>query len=1514
MNNVEGKIKRWIELIQKEELSDVIEDIQANIPIKNEKLNKQIFKLLLYLSHTADKCNKQNHATGMEIYKLTCLLCLILTEIPDDIKFVSSLFHIINCLLAMSMFDEAYKVCLHLKTEALHCSNKNVSDILIKIAFLWYNTINNKFLILQKDPSGSKHYYELRNIIQYELEMIQIAYKNSTKHLLVKISTYLDKIASIYKESNACFAHFSTFIIEYLGQREMHLNKDEKYIICRHMLHITSRIMCENINEKCLKSAIKILNTISDCFKKILLEDEECYQCFLLCESLCLTVAKPVECMIESNVKSIRNLNDSYIKLTTKYGYTGAVKWATFSIVQILEPLFIYWETCIKARKKIYLKDDLLLETMNLVGCISTCFNKQTSEKCKSCQNENCNMRRDTYNTVVIKIRCINLISKLPMDDLSKDIIILSRKFLEQNIAFIYEMKECNCTCWTHLWCTSSALIYNLGITSNCFYEESVSLFSLLFTSIIQFEGIQSRCQYINLQNPVSLTLHRISSLHYNHGMYREAMTSTALNALLSYNDLESKAFRMWANIKHKSPTKEIMGMTILTCLERDKLKIKEFGLSVELSKYDLIEICLREAISLQEAKVNLSTAIREVLNNLKVLKATPIQYARVVQMLAYHLSNFDYNEDISECLKQAVSNLKQLKPIASTLCLQANLEFYTYVAQLRAINEKTQVEMENTKFALYAPKINKIGEDESRDVVPAYTMINVTVDSRLMTYLQIPLKKWSKCLKKNLSEVAKGYEPMITLHTLIIAGEYAHLYRYEEYEIAIWKLAYTLASEMQNNSAIIYVTGRSISLRYINDEWISTAKELAVKHKGTNDDETIYAIAIFWISLSDFYFERNMYDEARKLLDESRQLPRVSFFSNIAVYLYSLDRILYNCHLYKETIKHEEYTRYIVETLYTMVNLNEELAARKWKYQDKQLFGFDILLSATVNLSFRMNSLLSFREIGAHLVRRLKTAQTLGATIRVAEVLKSLCYIDLSRAQLNDCEVKLQGLEHILNIETFKLSMNSNRTKINSENIFVSPIRNVDPIRDVPQNDSSPVLRNKVFDLPKFMYHKDCDCYICHNVTYHYLVFSSTHIRAQLYALQENISASLQHFHGAFKIKENLTKTRKYIEKRNEYSSWQERFYNIDYILLLINFAYFLRSYSSTTQEKITGIVLLAEQICDMNKLKGHPIYMTVQELIIDSSFRELFDTSNRSKFTVPHSSDINTSKYVQECKVEGNICVTPTVNNIRVKKPITLRRNRTPPLLKLTKVSMDFSDDDNTSSPPPRYKRKGSRSRLTRRKLIDDEYSDTPSQTKQETIQLKNNLPLNEDKSISIKDVIEKVSSLAPSISEHLCKVVDKKDEPATTKNVQKLIETIENLKQSAISQQGVRKTRNSKSLISSDYNNINQVIALFKEFGIDEKKSNLDPLNKNDAMSEDSKVSSVKTDPLLCQKENRISEERNIENLEQNNVSVEQSNKKTYTSENTRRKITRSSTNNNVKNKQTHNIKTRKSKEKL
>ncbi|XP_078039274.1 uncharacterized protein LOC144471269 [Augochlora pura] len=1477
MNITEERIRKWILLIQAGELDEVIEDIQINIcPGLVNNTSKYVFKLLLHLSHTADKCCKQNCAIGMQIYRLTCLLCQNLIKIPDNNKFVCSLYHIVRCLLTVNMYKEAYNVCCFVNTEALCSNDLSVSNILLKIDNLWHNSVNDAVKLLERNILNIKYYYELQEIIKLELKIIQIVHQNYTRHLLGEINSHLDKIAVISKKSDIGFMEFCVFASEYLRQIKLYLKEDDKHVITRHMILIISRIVCENVNEQNLNLVINTLDNLSTHFKMVLKEDKECYECYKVFESFCLATVKPNNCFVKDNANSINDCCYNYERIAKKYHYLGCIKWVTFGIVQVLESLFLYWEACIKVGNKSFLEKGILLEIMKLIVGTSKYFMQQTSNKCKTCQNKECMVRSDMYNVVVIKARCVNLISKLFAVDLSEDVYNLAYNFLEQNIAHIYEMKQSNCMSWSMLWSTNGALIYNVGIMAGSFYKESVSLLSLLCSSIKEFEGIQEKSKYISLQNPMCTTLHRLSSLHFNHGMYREAMTASALNALLSYNDPESKAFRMWTNIKHKSITnKKIMDMTIIACLKSDGSIIEQLGLSIKLSQYDLIEICLREARNLQEAKVNLSGAICKVLDEMLVLKATPINYARVVQMLVYHLLHFDYNENTLNYLKQAISNLKQIKSSNYVLCLQANLEFYIFVARLHVANKKTEIEMENTTFALYAPKLSEIGENDTRDVVPAYTMINVKEDSKMMMYLETALKKWNKCVKQNIQQIMENHERLITLHTLIIAGEYARLYRYEKCEVNIWKLAYKLASELQDDRAIIYVTGRSISLRYINRSWITTATDLANKYKDTKDEKMIYAIAVFWISLSDFYFERNMCEEARILLDESRKLPGVCFLSNITLNLYSLDRLLYNCSLYKEDIKHEEYTYYIVETLYSLVNLNEELSKRRWKPQDQHLFDIDIFFSATINLSLRLNSLLSFREIGSHLIRRLKTAQSLGATMRVAEILKSLCYIDLSRSQLHDCEIKLQGLEHILNIEMFEASMNSNPKKMITENAL-TPIRVVEPIRDVPRNDASPILRNKCFDLPVFMRHQNCNCYLCQNLSYNYLVFACTHIRAQLYALQNNFAAGLEHFTGAFKIKERIMNTEKYMtENERERFSWEERFYSTDYILLLINFYSFLKNYLKIGQERKLKLLSLAIELCDKYKIKGHPVYMSAKELIADYNFENIINKLDYSTFTVPDASDIDTTKYELKVRTEDTICITPVINNSQIQRP-TLKRIRNPPFLKLSKVSMNYNDDsDDEVLFSPKSENRGTRSRnkLVKRKIFNEETSNSMDETEEETNESKSSLQKFKQQTenidnVSMKDIVNKVTSLVPNISDHLHNFVDELEEPATNSNIQKLVKKIEMLKVNATTQRATRTTRRSKQVTSIDSTKIDEVIALFKNLKTEERKDN------------SCLVSEIKTD------RRRPSEENNIQIIGEINVG-----------KNTRTRITRKSSKQNV-----------------
>lgn len=712
------------------------------------KLNKYIFKLLLYLSHTADKCNKQNHMTGKKIAKLAKLLCSLLIEVPDDKTYVISLYHIICCLISLNLYEDAAEICCYLQPGDLYSPKNDTMGLLAKIASLWRIPINNIYS-LATDSLSIENYNDLKSIIRHEMKMIQIAYKNYTQHLIVRISIHIDKMATIDKGKDMYFDDFYKYMLEHLMEARLCLNKDEKYIIYCYVLRIICHIICKNINISRIKYAVKTLNKLCSYFKDLLMEDEECYQCFQQFQNLCVIFLTPTENFVNDSAKSIRDHIISDKKIAQKYGYTESLKLNALRVAEMVEPMFTYWETCIKIDKQKFLDTGIMLETIRLIIHMSVFFMKDVSDKCKVCLDERCTVKKDLYNTVILKCRCVNFLSKFPTKTLPEKLCVFAGKILEQNVALISEMKECRCKRWSQLWTTCGALIYNMGIASEHVYEESVHLFSLLCTCIFRFQGVESKLNYLSFENPIFTILHRLCATHYTNKMYREAMTASALNALLTYDTQFTKAFEMWVNIKKKCDSEKIAKLTILECLRDDKDKISEMGFTIDFSKYDLIQLCMHEARSLLEAKIAFADSVSAVLQELRKLKPTNSQYVHVILLLGHYLLGSEHNSAVLEYHKQAISHLKEDESISvPILCLEVNLAFFTFVEELHTMNKQTLIEMENTKFALYAPKLPEVRETKSPTVVPAYTMLNIKKDSSLMLSLQKCLKKWNKLLK----------------------------------------------------------------------------------------------------------------------------------------------------------------------------------------------------------------------------------------------------------------------------------------------------------------------------------------------------------------------------------------------------------------------------------------------------------------------------------------------------------------------------------------------------------------------------------------------------------------------------------------------------------------------------------------------------------------------------------------------------------------------------------------------
>jgi len=725
----------------------------------DNKSNENIFKLLLPLHHIADKCrtaDNPNCETGKEIAELTKLLCSLLTNVPDGNKFAKVLFKIVHCLLSLNLYKDAADVCCYLQPGKLYNPQDNTMNLLTKVLSLWHISAKNLYLTFTTESFNIENYNSLKSFIKYEIKMTQIAYKNYTNQLIDAISKHLDKIISVDKE-NKYFDDFYKYILEYLKKTQLHLDKDEKYVIYCHILRIICHVICRTINVTNIECTVKIFNEFFSYFNTVLADDQECYECFEQFQRFCTTFLVPMENLVCNGAKNIQDIVSCQLNIMKKYGETECLKWNALFIGEIVEPMFKYWEVCIETDKHVLkqlLDTGILLETMNLFLHIDTnkFYTKQVSVECKWCLNKTvCTVKRDLYNSIIMKYKCASLLCKYHVKDMPKKMCILARATLEQNVKWItHEVEESKCKRWMHLWNICRTLIYNMSRLSEHVYEETIRLYSFLCRSIFQFQKIESNAE--DLENIIPLAVYNLSALHIKNGMYKEAITASALNALLTYDQSNKKAFHVWTIIK-KNVSEKIAQLTILDCLKNDEAKIKnEIGLSIDISKYDLIKLCSYEAKSLLEKSIPFTNGVSAILDKLRKLKPSNCQYAHVIQLLGYYLLGFEHDSSILTYHEQIISDLKQDKSNSvALLCLEANLNFFTFVEELHMMNKQTRVEMENTKFALYAPELPELVETKSPNIVPAYTMINVKKASSLMLSLQECLKKWKQLFKYNI-------------------------------------------------------------------------------------------------------------------------------------------------------------------------------------------------------------------------------------------------------------------------------------------------------------------------------------------------------------------------------------------------------------------------------------------------------------------------------------------------------------------------------------------------------------------------------------------------------------------------------------------------------------------------------------------------------------------------------------------------------------------------------------------
>ncbi|XP_043279889.1 uncharacterized protein [Venturia canescens] len=1303
-----AKFKQWVDAIAAEDIAGVTTELERYLDgnVLEETMNKILFKLLQHLSHGAYKYDRSKTKLGSELARLADFICSKMTTALSAKKFFSSIYHITACLVGMNLYCEGMAICDYiLPTWGLCEPDETLSKhcIFEPASALWHRAALN--ILKNMESLNHQNYKLFMSIVEYDLKLVKIWHNKLSQDYFTRILWYSKKIMP--KVDKDLLDEYKKSILELMRNSEITLNDDNSENIWNSICELIPVWIGKDLNSTSIDSIVKSYSQYFDLFRRSIMANEKYSYAFTLWERLCEILLKRVDdfrddCDTEID-RWLKEFND-WCRLDR-----GAVlKPYCYAIVQLLTSVVNYWEEYTKRKDTTeHVTSDMIAGILKLSEEHGRFFSTFAIRDCR-CQKKNCKIKTDVCSELVLKIKCLVLISRCSKLLASEKVQKLSKRMMESSFELLKSLKSANCEEWTLLWPTLGGAIYNMGvICENTFPDQSICLYENLIASTVFLVGVKSVKRLWGLDDALGTILHRLWSVCMKNQRYERAKKIASINCLLSHDIPETKAYKDWSSIKHKEST--ATKTTLLEYLRNNELEIPQ----VNVDDYDLIKVCLREIKALQESQLNLSTSIMAVLDELENLQAKSVDYVQGVQLLSYHSLNFDTNLCIEKYLQKAISMYKQETTVSSGLrCAYAMIKFYEFVEKTREFTRNTEADMKIAIRALTGGFKNaeQNGCNEY-DVVPAYRAINMTVTCDLESSLKEALIRWQKLVNSNGFEDLTDWEIRYSLHAIKIAGEYCRLYHFEYLEDDAWKMVYKIAIQISDSLSILYVTSRSITSPNIHIDWIVEADQHAGYLENSNDRQTMKILMRYKLCLAKLYYDNNEIEKADELFLQVASNKEMIFLKYLTNFLL-LKEIEMKYRLGRdENDDQSTYTTIIIQYLYTLLSIDDGADTTIYGRKEEQLYNYEILLDYTNSLTLPMNSLLSYREISAHLVKRLSTAQKLVASLRVAECLKYLCYIDLSRAQLEDCAVKLQGLEHILEIEALEATMQSDLLPCRDYKEFPTNLtnvpRHVDAVRDVGQSDTSPVLRKKVFAKPQFMLDGDiCSCFKCTNFCYQYLVFASTHIRAQLFAMQKNEIAAFQHFHGAMEIKKCILMKRRAVEaaeKNHKFLSScpQHQRHIIEYVMFHLDYCHFLESSMPDSTDTITNIALDALELCNTYNLHNHPLYVTVNEFLFQRRFHKLFTNRHYSKFMVPDVKDMDVSRYDVASVQDAAICVTPVRDVIEKRPPIPVRRRKTPPFLSLDRVPPFDSTNDLTT---PTLSVPAVKTRRLRRKISKD------------------------------------------------------------------------------------------------------------------------------------------------------------------------------------------------------------------
>ncbi|PNF23528.1 hypothetical protein B7P43_G05592 [Cryptotermes secundus] len=927
--------------------------------------------------------------------------------------------------------------------------------------------------------------------------------------------------------------------------------------IYKSYISLLSSILKSLFDAKLLIKAKDVVNKTVECIVTWTRNDEVSNNCStFLQDVLHLLFERPLNFANKLEACTI-----VFESLVLKYRNSKILSWTCVTIAHVLHSVSLYWTSQCAEEWNQYMSLNVQKAFIHFISSLSELLLTSQCVKCTLPSGEDCPVNNDTVSSVnllTIVISCV-MSSVVNKSEGFAKLLFDAKTALNEAIARIKVLKQADCPMWKYVWKRLGIKMYNLGVHCNSaeLIYEAKEVFSKFCWTCIQL-GEQPASPEVE-NGILDRVMTYLMQIYRDLKKYRGALRIAAIGMVI-LPDFKEKFVQQWAKIKNYALTencKDVQILTIYDILKEDgKIGILCPDISLEAVNFQQLLILELEAYSL--SSFSSWQCVQAAYD--KFCELSPSSSIHIKGLLAY-LPSLWISGSTDECTQtiRSAKNILQTMQIESQnikwekehLCLLGNLYYWLFLCQLKVTRSKQEEEILSSN--IIPTKMQSQQQDnhdplETCDVTPAYRNLSLENESKTLETLNKAVTCWTNALQNGFSTVTERVDPLPNIE---VAASLYQLYGYVTQKMRTWCLYIKYAEILNNKEAML------LGLCHLL-EWctcgmaecklLMAAENITVLLKLESNEEFPSRLLFHKYCLArgrhclrnEKFMEIGDYME--KLVVFTKQENIEHFAQSIlhvqTVFLISQCKCLPRPHIVTWPSKSEmDIFSEATSTYRKAMSLLKQV--RMTPAENAQVLS--LMLEISLWLGQLTLELFWPREARCFMKGDLILSQKLGLATRTAQFLNVLAQVDAMCCNANDCQVKLQGMEGLLQLESrfqpYDIASKNRKIDADSERcheleqMTLERSARIAEFRDIPKvpwrNRSpcgSPNLRKLVFVLPSFVKHPtDCQCHMCNTLALQTLALNAVCIQAQVYNIQSELKEALEFFEGGLQLCQQL-------------------------------------------------------------------------------------------------------------------------------------------------------------------------------------------------------------------------------------------------------------------------------------------------------------------------------------------------------------------------------------------------------